>query len=88
MLRAPNLVRRNSTFYATGTLTGAPGPVLLEQSWNGGRWQTLGLQKTAAEGAFRLRLHPTRTGKLQLRATFPEGVQYVGSSAVARTRVA
>jgi hypothetical protein len=87
-LRAPNLVRRNSTFYATGTLTGAPGPVLVEQSWNAARWQTLGLQRTSAKGAFRIRLHPTRTGKLQLRASFPEGTEYVGSSAVARTRVA
>jgi hypothetical protein len=86
-LHAPSVVRRKSTFYESGTLVGAHGSLVVEQSWNGGRWTATGVVHAKGSGAFRFAIHPTRAGTLRTRVSYPDGPLYVGSSAIVSTRV-
>jgi hypothetical protein len=86
-LRAPTVARRGSTFVASGKLSGAHGSVIVEQSWNGGRWATSRIAHANGSGSFRFALHPKRRGSLRVRVSYPDGPLYVGSSAITSTRV-
>jgi hypothetical protein len=86
-LRAPSIVHRGSRVTVTGALTGARSSVLVERSWNGGGWATVGIAHPAADGSFRILLTPKKKGSLRVRATFPEAPSYVGSSASVFVRV-
>jgi hypothetical protein len=86
-LRAPSIAHRSSRITMTGTLTGTRGSVLVERSWNGGGWGTVGIAHPASNGSFRVLLTPKKKGSLRVRATFPEAPSYIGSSASVYVRV-
>jgi hypothetical protein len=86
-LRGPTIARHGSPVTAAGVLTGSHGSVLLERSWSGGRWRTIGIAHPAANGSFRVRVTPKRTGSLRVRATYPEAPSYIGSRASLSIRV-
>jgi hypothetical protein len=86
-LHAPTIVRRGARLTARGSLTGTRNPIIIQQSWNGGGWSRGGVLRPSPTGAFSIRVRPTRTGALRIRATFPEAPSYLGSSAIASVRV-
>jgi hypothetical protein len=86
-LRGPNLAQVGQTIRFSGVLKGVRGRVLLQASWNGGGWTTLGIRSVDSAGRFSTSLRLRRKGTLRVRASYPEALQYVGSSAVVAVRV-
>lgn len=86
-LNGPNLAQVGQTIRFNGALKGVRGRVLLQASWNGGGWTTLGIRSVDGGGRFATSLRLTRKGTLRVRASYPEAVRYVGSSALVAVRV-
>jgi hypothetical protein len=86
-LRGPSITHRGSHITISGRLTGTRGSVLVEQSWNGGGWATVGIAHPSVSGSFSIRLTPKKKGSLRVRATFPEAPTFIGSGAAVFVRV-
>ena len=86
-LRGPNLARVGQTIRFNGVLKGVRGRVLLQASWNGGGWSTLGIRSVDGAGRFSTSLRLKRNGTLRVRASYPEALRYIGSSAAVAVRV-
>jgi len=88
-LSVPNLVHLGSVFALRGRLSGgARGAVLIEGSWDGAAWRTVGFARIRIGGAFKLTVRASRRGTLRLRATFPEAPNYAASTALGAVRIA
>ena len=86
-LRGPNLARVGQAVRFNGVLKGVRGRVLLQASWNGGGWSTLGIRSVDGAGRFSTSMRLKRKGTLRVRASYPESLKYVGSSAAVAVRV-
>ena len=60
---APNIARRNARFVVRGRLEGVRGSVLLEGSWNGSKWSTVGVVRTSSTGAYQMPLRLKAAGR-------------------------
>ena len=86
-LRGPNLARIGQTVRFSGVLKGVRGRVLLQFGWGGGGWKMVGIRSVDGAGRFSTTMRLKRKGTLRVRASYPEALKYIGSSAVVSVRV-
>jgi hypothetical protein len=78
-LRLPAVGAVSSSLTIRGRAPGYGGRfVVVEGSWNRRGWRTLAASRIGRRGAYHARFRLTRTGRLRVRLTYPDGTRSVG----------